>query len=151
MFGLVFGGTVYYWGLARESARLADRLPELEQEHGQVKAGLQRAAKLKEREEAAARVESAMRRFRGRTWWPVLLEFQELTPPGLTWEAVEGDTDRFRLRGWAGSMAGVAQFVTGLSGSGKVTGVDVHQVRQNQEGRFELELTVRLAPGEGNG
>lgn len=146
---LLLGGGAYYWSLAAERSMLAARLPDLEQEQAQVKTALQRAAHLKEREDKAGQVEASMQGLRGRVWWPVLLSFQELTPTGLTWEVVEGDSNRVRLKGRAANMAEVAQFVTGLAGSSLVEGVDLRQARLNDKGRFDLELTVRLVPEGG--
>lgn len=146
---MVLVGVAYYGFLAREQRSLATRLPALRQAQAQVQAGLNRARQLKDREERAARVEAAMQGLRGRTWWPLLLEFQELTPTGLSWEAVEGSGDRIRLRGRAAGMVEVAQFVTGLAGSPRVEGVELHEARRNDKGRFEVDLTVRLLPGEG--
>ncbi len=150
LFCLISGGALYYGGLVQEQMKLGTRLPALQMENEQVKAELGRATRLKEREDKAAQVEESFRRLKGRLWWPILLDFQDATPAGLSWETVEGGADQIRLQGQANGMNDVAGLVTGLAGSSRVEGVDMHQAVQGENGRFVLDLTVRLVPEEGN-
>lgn len=145
VFAAVFSGTVYYTGLARlRDAALADTTAQ-ELRLAQVRAGLEEAESLTQREAAVAAAEQELDGLEGRPWSPLLLAMADLTPAGMSWEVVSAAPDEVQVKGAVGSLADLAQFVTGLSASGHAHRIDVHDYAEPPvSGRFRFHLTMRL-------
>lgn len=146
----VVSGTLYYRGVVAHRADLLADATAKEVRLSEVRARLEEAERVREREEKAAQSERELKNLQGRAWSPVLLEMADLTPDGMTWELLLAGPEGLELKGSTRGMPEVAQFVTAVSASAYVERVDFHEyVEVAPAQRYTFHLTVRLRGEEG--
>lgn len=151
---LLGAGGLYGWKYAQLHA-LQRQLAAEQAKLQRLEAEVQRADRIAADERSAAEQEAHLRRLRGRTWSPLLLELRQLTPPGITWVHLSLEQDAITIAGRAEKLADLAQFMAALGGSPSVVRVDLHSAKEESLGPassgrvLDFELAVQLAPLQG--
>ncbi len=151
---LVGVGAYYGW----QYSRLQNLQGELTTERSRlagVEAELQRATRIASGEKTVAEQEERLRRLKGRTWSPLLLELRELTPRGITWLRMGLNQEEITISGRAEALSDLAHFLASLGSSPNVRQVDLRSARDEFIGGKEslremsFELVIHLAPLQG--